>query len=186
MLAALPIFVPVAFAPVLIFAVPFNVDVPSTFTVPLKSELPFAVNTVPAVKEPPPITAVPRAAAPVTVELPVVNAPVTVADDIVVAPVTPSVPTSVVFPSTFRSASRSVLPLTFKVPPITVALVPEPILVVAAPVLLMSVGPRIVVVLAALPIFVPVVLAPVLRFVVPFVTSAATAVAGLPFNVVPF
>ena len=171
-LPALPIFVP---APpvVLIFAVPFNVEVPSTFTAPLKSELPFVVNTVPAVNVPPPTTAVPRAAA-VIEELGVDIPP-----DNVVRPVTPSVPTSVVFPSTLRFASRSVLPFTFNVPPTTVALVPEPILVVALPVLLMSVGPRIVVVLAALPIVVFVVLPAVLMLVAPLI-------AVMPFNVEPF
>ena len=46
--------------------------------------------------------------------------------------------------------------------------------------------PKTVVVLRALPIVVFVVFEPVLRFVIPFVESAATPVAGLPFNIVPF
>ena len=99
----------------MIFTIPFNVVVPSTFTTPLKSESPFTVKSVPAVSTPPPITAVASEVAPVLNE-PELNALVTVAEDNVVAPVTPSVPTSVVFPPTLRFASRSVFRITFKSP----------------------------------------------------------------------
>ena len=168
-------------------APPFMVDNPATVLVP-----PTVRSEVPPSRLTSPLTAnlfVPNVA-PLIARLaidvaPLLNVPVTVADDIVVAPVTPRVPTRVVFPSTLRFASRSVLPFTFKVPPITVALVPEPILVVALPVLLMSVGPRIVVVLAALPILVPVVFAPVLSSVVPFVTRADVAVPASPLSTAP-
>ena len=133
----------------------------------------LTVNSAPAVAEPPPITAegadqAPVLSVPVTFKSPETSAfPFTSSERPAPAFATVNVDNAeLLLAETSPSTVNSVL-ATGVVPPITVRLVELPIVVCVLPVALILVAPRTVVVLAELPIFVPVALAPVLILVMP-------------------